>query len=86
MTEWDASEKGRRVYEMCKEVGRNRLPLTFKGAQLLTGHGNLRGYLHKYRLRAERDECECGKGEEKGMQVTDKCGKSALISLEEGVR
>lgn len=26
--EWEQSEKGRRVYEVCKEVGRDRLPLT----------------------------------------------------------
>jgi len=51
--EWEQSEKGRRVYEVCKEVGRDRLPLIFRGAQLLTGHGNLRGYLSKLRLKVE---------------------------------
>jgi len=41
-SEWDSSEKGRTVYSLCKEVGVDRLALSFKGTQLLTGHGNLK--------------------------------------------
>jgi len=44
----------------------------FRGAQLLTGHSNLRGYLSKHRLRVERGEYECGKVEETGEHVTGK--------------
>jgi len=44
---WDTSTKGREVYQVCKEVGAERLPLSFRGSQLLTGHGNLAAYLRR---------------------------------------
>lgn len=47
---WDTSTKGREVYQVCKEVGADRLPLSFKGSQLLMGHGNLAAYLGKMGL------------------------------------
>lgn len=33
---WDTTTKGRGVYQLCKEVGVDRLPLSFRGSQLLT--------------------------------------------------
>lgn len=41
---------GKKVYQVCKEVGRDKLPLSFKETQLLTGHSNLGEYLAKFRL------------------------------------
>lgn len=58
--EWDGSEKGREVYELCREVGCDRLPLSFKGSQLLTGHGNLKCYLKRFGLVREDDLCVYG--------------------------
>lgn len=49
------------MYDVYKEVGRDRLPVSLKGAQFLTGYENLREYLVKHRLSDGRDECEGGK-------------------------
>lgn len=79
--EWDKSEKGRRVYEVCKEVGRDRLPLSFKGAQLLTGHGNLGEYLARFKLVEGTGDCECGGGVESGEHVIDVCERDDRVRM-----
>lgn len=62
------------------------MPLTFKGAQLLTGHGNLRGFLSKHRLRVEGGECECEKGEETGEHLTEECEREDRLRVREFMR
>lgn len=42
----------------CREMG------TFKAMQLLTGHGNLAAYLHRFRLKYMDGRCLCGQGME----------------------
>ncbi|KAL1487635.1 hypothetical protein ABEB36_015679 [Hypothenemus hampei] len=60
-SEWDQSDKGREFYKVCKRVGCERIPLSFKGVQFCTGHGNVRGYLKRFGLAGETTgECECG--------------------------
>jgi len=50
---WDTTTKGRGVYQLCKKVGVDGLPLSFRGSQLLTGHGNLAAYLRQMGLRRD---------------------------------
>lgn len=58
--EWDASEKGRETHKRCKNVGLDRLPLTFTGVQLVTGHGNFGEYLNRFGLSSGGAVCRCG--------------------------
>jgi len=69
---WDTSIKGREVYQLCKEVGMDRLPLSFRGTQLLTGHGYLAAYLKRMGLKQD-GMCECGRGEEDSRHVREEC-------------
>lgn len=55
---WDNSEKGRNAYQHCREIGLDRIPLSKKGAQLITGHGNTRAYLKRIG-KSMTDNCTC---------------------------
>lgn len=72
---WENEASGRTLYGLCPEVGYEPLGLSFKGAQLATGHGNLLGYLRRFRLRDVDGECECGRGQEDSEHVRYACGK-----------
>lgn len=77
--EWDSSEKGKELYKFCNKVGVDRLPLSFKGTQLLTGHGNLKGYLKRFGLGVGDGRCDCGRGEETGEHVRKDCVRSDRV-------
>lgn len=57
---------------MCKEVGVDRCPLSFRGSQLLTGNGNLATYLRRVALRRD-GLCTCGRSEEDSRHVREEC-------------
>lgn len=59
---WSSSLKGRKLYESCEEVGYDMMDLSKKATQLITDHGNMNGYLYRFRLR-DSGTCDCGLGE-----------------------
>lgn len=58
-SKWNEETTGRELYEACKMEGRNRLKLTFKGTQLMTGHGNMEFYLRRFKLKDTDGNSEC---------------------------
>ena len=64
-TRWTNSEHGRWTYRLLPsvKVSKNMLYWTpGKVCQMLTGHGDFRGYLRRFGL-ADRDDCACGEPE-----------------------
>ena len=59
--EWYESEKGRMIYEWCREMGMERTRLTHKGMQLVSGHGNVKGYLKRFGLKQGDGDGSCKK-------------------------
>lgn len=73
--EWCNSDKGRELYKHCNEIGVDRLPLSFKGVQLATGHGNLGAYLQRFKLIGEHDStaCRCREQHETATHILESC-------------
>lgn len=73
--EWSNSDKGRELYKHCNEIGVDRLPLSFKGVQLATGHGNFGAYLERFKLIGEHDSaaCQCGEQHETAAHILESC-------------
>ncbi|GIY00320.1 hypothetical protein CEXT_145081 [Caerostris extrusa] len=55
--EWQTSCKGRAVYEICPKIKINRLLGNFYLNQLLTGHGVLASYQHKFFNKDPKRAC-----------------------------
>jgi len=70
--EWDTESRGRELYRRCREVGFDRLELSFKGVQLATGHGNMAAYLRRFGL-AESGLCGCGRADETVEHILSTC-------------
>jgi len=71
--EWDTTDKGRETYARCKNFGIDRLPLTFKGVQLVTGHGNFSEYLLRFGFGGGKVACKCGFASGSLEHVLSKC-------------
>lgn len=71
--EWDESEDGRPLYDICSKVGLDHLGLTAKGVQLATGHGKFEGYIKRFRLKKTNGQCKCGWGIEDREHVVEEC-------------
>ncbi|XP_076274974.1 uncharacterized protein LOC143205841 [Rhynchophorus ferrugineus] len=56
---WEQSIKGRTLYKYCQQVGRGNIGLSRKAVQLMTGHGNMQAYLHRFKLKEIDGLCEC---------------------------
>lgn len=72
--------QGEGVYQLCKELGVGRLPLSFRSRQLQTGHGNLAAYLRRMGLR-RAGLCICGKSEEDSRHVGEECEEERDYAL-----
>lgn len=70
---------------MCKEVGVDRCPLSFRGSQLLTCHGNLATYLRRMGLRRD-GFCTCGRSEEDSRHVREECDLGERERVREDMR
>lgn len=70
---WDSSTKGRVTYRYCKEVGRDAIGLSSEAVQMITGHGNMRAYLNRFRLQPVSCDCECGGGAETSEHIMWEC-------------
>lgn len=81
----DTSTKGREVYQVCKEVGAYRSPLSFRGSQLLARHGNLAAYLRRMGLR-QSGGCDCGKAEENSHHAREECKRNEREAVRERMR
>jgi len=79
-TEWHSSDKGRELHKRCAEIGTDRLPLTFKRAQLATGHGNFGAYLDRFVLVAESVKCKCGDVNETLQHILESCSLNNRIA------
>lgn len=75
-TRWDASEKGREIYEYIRDVEYVSMNQWFFVSMhtgfLLTGHGSMNDYLFKRGLE-ESTECVCGKGNETRNHIIQEC-------------
>lgn len=76
--EWNETSTGRSVYDMCRMVGKERLDLTRKAVQVVTGHGNMAHYLQRFGLR-DCGMCECGLGEEDRNHILWECTRPDRI-------
>lgn len=56
---WDKGSTGRTLYQHIKEVSRDQIEISFKSAQLITGHGNMGQYLKRFKLTNTNGICEC---------------------------
>lgn len=79
-TEWYSTDKGRELHGRCSEIGTDRLPLTFKGVQLATGHGNFGAYLDRFALVAESAKCKCGEANETLQHILESCSLNNRIA------
>lgn len=69
--QWDSSPKGRLTYEFLPNIN-ERLKKTFicpnfHVTQVLTGHGNLRSYLYRFKI-INSDSCDCDKDSPQTVQ------------------
>lgn len=72
---WDETEKGRWSYEMIPDIRwRYRIPMACDHytTWLLTGHGDIRGRLHNFKL-VDNPNCRCGQGSETVRHVLLAC-------------
>lgn len=72
---WDTIDKGRTTYKLVREVGVDILELDRKAIQLVTGHGNMKGYLKRFKLADTDGRCECGQANEDTEHILTDCTK-----------
>ncbi|XP_076274977.1 uncharacterized protein LOC143205843 [Rhynchophorus ferrugineus] len=70
---WEQSIKGRTLYKYCQQVGRGNIGLSRKAVQLMTGHGNMQAYLHRFKLKEINGLCECRIGPEDTTHILETC-------------
>lgn len=86
--EWTNETRGRWTYRFCSEVGTSRLGLSFKGTQLLTGHGNFGGYLSRFGLLKEGEDgmCNCGANELETVEhVWERCIREDRMEIRNAI-
>ncbi|GIY08527.1 RNase H domain-containing protein [Caerostris darwini] len=70
---WQTSCKGRAVFEICPKVNINRLHGNFYLKPILTGHGVLASYQHKFFNKDSK--CACGHVLEDRYHLIFQCSK-----------
>jgi hypothetical protein len=74
--EWEATNKGRTTKEYFPKVAerlQRKINLTQNFTTLVTGHGNLKSYLHRFKI-IEAPDCPCGNGNQTTEHVLFDCG------------
>ncbi|CAH0563119.1 unnamed protein product [Brassicogethes aeneus] len=57
---WDETDKGRTTHKHCRGVGYQQIELTSEAVQLITGHGNFKKYINRFKLKeAAEGTCNC---------------------------
>lgn len=57
--QWNGAVAGRLTYKLIEEIGYDIIGLSSKGIQLVTGHGNMKGYLKRFKLKETDGRCQC---------------------------
>lgn len=74
---WDQEKTGRELYRHCKQVGREKINLSFKGTQFMTGHGNMKSYIKRFNLQDTNGNCDCNiKEKEYVDHIMNRCDKT----------
>jgi hypothetical protein len=74
--EWETTNKGRMKKEYFPNVAKRlqrKINLTQNFTTLVTGHGNLKAYLHRFKIMETLD-CPCGSGNQTTEHVLFYCG------------
>jgi ribonuclease HI len=74
-TEWESTIKGsttRSFFPKIEDRLRLRITPTPNFTTLVTGHGNLKNYLHKYKI-IDNPQCNCNKGEQTVEHIIYNC-------------
>jgi hypothetical protein len=74
--EWETTNKGSTTKEYFPNVEeglQRKINLTQNFTTLVTGHGNLKSYLHRFKI-IEAPDCPCGKGNQTTEQILYDCG------------
>lgn len=77
--QWDRGRTGRLLYSMVSRVGAEVGAVSADTVQLLTGHGRLRAYYRRFKLRETDGECDCGNEQETAEHVLWRCTLPARI-------
>lgn len=73
---WNQEKTGRELYKFCKLVGSDKINLSFKGMNLMTGHGNMKNYLKKFNLKEIDGNCDCSMKEKEDVDhIMKRCDK-----------
>jgi len=76
-TSWTQTTKGSTTKEYFPNIGgRLKMKLYHTGnlTTVLTGHGNIKAYLHRFNI-SEDPMCPCGKGEQTTQHIIYDCGR-----------
>lgn len=76
---WDEGKTGRPCHMWCREVGFDDLKVSFKTAQLVTGHGNFREYIRRFKLAETDGLCSCNEVLEDVQHVRWHCGRQDRV-------
>ena len=71
--QWQVTTKGEQTKSFFPTV-KERLQINIKYTSLLTGHGKLRSYFHRLKIK-ENPQCRCGMGEQTADHVIFRCNK-----------
>lgn len=74
-TEWDSSKKGsttKQFFPNIEDRLRIRITPTPNFTAVITGHGNLKNYLHKFKI-IDNPQCNCNKGEQTVDHIIYEC-------------
>ncbi|XP_072400358.1 uncharacterized protein [Diabrotica undecimpunctata] len=70
---WDSTDKGRKTYNIIKNVKLTEPTYTWKTIQLLTGHGHMQDYYHRFNLRDTDGNCQHCKVPEDQHHIINAC-------------
>jgi len=74
--EWETTNKGtttKEYFPTVVEKLKMKINLTQNLTSLVTGHGNIKSYLHRFRI-IEAPECPCGNGNQTAEHILLECG------------